>query len=106
MSLTAFDAERELNSLMLRHAQLRENLEVNLDRVSEIEQRFLSQRPWQTMNEATQRELRRKMILARPWRDELNVAYRALLATTIELDRAVQQIHQYQSVIANSVTRR
>jgi len=100
------DADRQLNNLMIWHAQLRENLEIQLWQVSEIERRFLSYRPADATNDATRRELRRKMVLSRPWREELNVTYKALLQTTMELDKAVQQIHNCQTHIASSITPR
>ena len=106
MEFRPADADSQLNDLMLRHAQLRENLELQLWQVSEIERRFLSYRPADTTSEATRRELRRKMVLAKPWREELNVTYKALLQTTIELDKMVQQIHMCQTTIASSIPKR
>jgi predicted nuclease with TOPRIM domain len=94
------DEEKELSALTARHAQLREELERLHRSVNDIEKRFLAKRPSDTMDEVTEKELRRKMILSKPWRDELNVAYRELLAVTIELDGIVKRIHQCQSIIA------
>ena len=97
------DEERELQALTARHAQLREELERLHKSVNDIEKRFLARRPSNTMDETTERELRRKMILSKPWRDELNVSYRELLAVTIELDGIVKRIHQCQSSIATHI---
>jgi hypothetical protein len=106
MEVRPEDPDRQLNELMLWHAQLRENLELQLWQVSEIERRFLSYRPADSTNEVTRRELRRKMVLAKPWREELNVTYKALLQTTIELDQAVQKIHNCQTNIASTFIRK
>jgi DNA polymerase/3'-5' exonuclease PolX len=95
------DIVRELHALTVRHAQLRDDLERLHTTVNDIEKRFLARRPSSTMDEATERELKRKMVLSKPFRDELNVAYRELLQTTMELDGIVRRIHQCQGMIAN-----
>jgi predicted nuclease with TOPRIM domain len=100
------DVARELQDLTMKHAQLREQLEDNLGRVREIEARFLSRRPEEATDLTMQKELRRKMVLARPWREELNVAYKAILATTLELDGVVHRIRQCQDSIAQQIPRR
>jgi uncharacterized coiled-coil DUF342 family protein len=94
-------AGRELKSLTNRHAQLRDELEHFHDRVTEVEERFLAGRPGPAVDEPMERELKRKMILSRSWREELNSAYKALLATTTELDEVVERIHECQGLIAS-----
>ncbi len=98
--------EFELHQLILRHAQLREDLERQLVHVKEVEERFLSLRPEGISDELTRGELRRRMVLAKPWRDELNVTYRAILATAAELDRITGRVHQIQGIIASRYARR
>ena len=98
--------EYELHQLIQRHAQLREELEGQLSRVRDVEERFLSLRPEAPADEGTRSELRRRMVLAKPWRDELNVTYRAILATAGELDRITIRIHQIQNYIAGRFARR
>lgn len=86
--------EQELHELMVEHARLRDELEERFGRVRSIEDRFLALRP--KADHATQRELRRRMILARPWREELDGAYQALLATAHRLGAVARQIHEAQ----------
>jgi hypothetical protein len=94
------EAVRELQTLTIRHAQLRDDLERYHSHVVEIERMFLAMRPQPAVDEATVKELKRKMVLSRPWREELNIAYRNLLTTVTELDGVVRQIQQCQNTIA------
>lgn len=98
--------EEELHQLTLQHSRLREELESHLTHVKSIEDRFLSARPSADLDDKVRRELKRRMVLARPWREEMHDTYRAILATTTELSRVVQKIHDLQGMIARDLRRR
>jgi predicted nuclease with TOPRIM domain len=86
--------EQQLHDLMMEHARLREELEDRFGRVRQIEDRFLGLRP--KADHSTQRELRKRMVLARPWREELAQAYHELLGTTERLRDVTRRIHDVQ----------
>jgi len=96
-----------MQGLMLRHAQLREMLETQLSHVKDLEARFLALRPESSMeDEFTRQEIKRHMVLARPWREELNATYRSIIATASELDGVTGRIHQLQGMLASAYSRR
>lgn len=86
--------EQLLHDLMQEHTRLREELEDRFSRVRQIEERFLGLRP--KADHSTQRELRRRMVLSRPWREELGQAYQELLGTTQRLGNVTRRIHEVQ----------
>lgn len=99
-------AEQDLLALMHRHAELRAQLELHVMHVKEVEERFLALRPGPRADERTVAEIKKRMVLARPWREELNATYQAMLRTIQELDQVVRRIHEAQGVIARSLSAR
>lgn len=95
------EVERDLHDLTLRHARLRSELEERFSVVRDIEDRFVALRPH--VDTGVQQELRRKMVLSRPWREELDLAYQALLATTNEMAALLVKIHECQTRAAQMV---
>lgn len=91
--------EEELHRLTQEYAMLRAELEERFHRVREIEERFLALRP--EADRSVQRELKRRMVLSRPWREELDMAYQSLLATTHRIGEATRRIHDLQLRIAH-----
>jgi len=104
--MVAERAEQDLLALTHRHAELRAQLERHVTHVKEVEERFLALRPGPRADERTLAELKKRMVLARPWREELNATYQAMLRTIQELDQVVRQIHEVQGVIARNVVAR
>lgn len=100
---TLESVEQELQALTHEHARLRAELETRFARVREIEGRFLSLRP--QVDPSTHQELKRRMILSRPWREELDAAYQALLATANELGAVTKRIHEAQLHAARLASR-
>ena len=98
--------EQELQQLTVRHAQLREDLEGLLRCVRELEERFISMRPTPPADDATKAELKRKMVLVRPWRDELNQIYRTIIANSAELEQVTRRIQAIQTTFATSLSRK
>ncbi len=90
--------ERELQSLSHEHARLRVELEERFAQMRAIEERFLSLRP--NAEPSVQHELKRRMVLARPWREELDLSYQALLATAQQIGLVTRRIHEVQLRVA------
>ncbi|MDE1820314.1 MAG: hypothetical protein KGJ23_05990 [Euryarchaeota archaeon] len=86
--------EQELHNLSHEHARLRGELEERFQRVRAVEERFLSMRP--DAGTEVQHELKRRMVLSRPWREELDQAYQGLLATTNQIGAVTRRIHEVQ----------
>lgn len=99
--------ELELQNLIAYHAQLRENLEGELLHVKEVEAKFLSLRPPSASEDTvTQQEIKRRMVLSKPVRAELNTTYRAIISTAAELENVTRRIHQIQTMLASAYARR
>lgn len=86
--------EQELHALTAEHARLRSELEDRYHQVRSIEDRFLSLRPDADL--AMQRELKRRMVLSRNWREELDQAYQSLLTTAHMIGAVTRKIHELQ----------
>jgi hypothetical protein len=86
--------ERELQNLAHWHAHYRNEIEEGFARIRGIEDRFLALRP--QADAPTQRELKRRMVLSRTWREELAQAYQSLLQAVHQIGIVTRRIHEVQ----------